>query len=297
MGRIIARFDSVHLVCDVLINGGGPAGLWTAQALRGSGLTVVLADDQPAFSGTLKWEPIDAPSLETREVTARLAADPCFQLLPSTFVTGAYENNFFTLLQSVHDGDGVAGEVHWNLRARYVVLASGMIEQPLLFNDNDRPGIMLSSAVHRLIGEYAVAPARRIAFYTNNDSAYATALVAHRAGLDVAAIIDTRPQRESLLRPSVQALGIPCHFASEISSTRGYRRLAEVAVRSNDGRMRRIPCDGLGTSGGWLPSIHLAAHRGVRPQFDESLGGYRCSTLPRGWFAVGGLTAPMTCGP
>jgi len=110
-------------------------------------------------------------------------------------VTAAYENNVFTLVQSLHDDRGLRGERHWKLRTHDVVLATGMIDRPLLFEGNDRPGIMLSSSVRRLIGEFAVAPAQRLAIYTNNDSAYLTAIKARHAGMDVAAIIDTRAER------------------------------------------------------------------------------------------------------
>jgi sarcosine oxidase, subunit alpha len=286
-----------HASCDVLIIGAGPAGLWTASALRGSGLRVLVADDQPEFGGCLRWEDarVNGQSAlsASRQMVADLAAEAHFTLLPSTVVTAAYESNCFTLVEAVNDAGGVRGERHWTLRARHVVLASGMLDRPLLFEGNDRPGIMLSSAVRRLIGEFAVAPARRLAIYTNNDSGYLTAIKAHGAGIDVAGIIDTRPAAAALHLAAARALGIECHLESQIETTRGYRRLSEVVIRSPGGSRRQIRCDGLANSGGWMPVTHLAAHRGIKPEFDEVRSVHVCHRLPAGWSVAGGASATL----
>ncbi len=286
-----------HATCDVLVIGAGPAGLMTARALQGRGLTVVIADDQPMPGGCLLWEEarIDGhPALAfSRTVAADLAADASVTLLPSTLVTAAYENNVCTLVESLHDERGVRGERHWKLKARHIVLATGMIDRPLLFEGNDRPGIMLSSSVRRLIGEFAVAPARRLALYTNNDSAYLTAIAAHHAGVDIAAIVDTRPSSAAIHAPQIDRLGIPCHFDSQIERTSGYRRLTGVTVRGVDGGSHRIACDGLASSGGWTPLIHLAAHRGIKPSYDEQRSLFVCRELPSGWFVAGGANGAL----
>src|SRR3984885_5509372 len=209
------RVEHRHAVCDVLVIGAGPAGLIAARALRGTGLGVVIADDQPTLGGSLLWETaqIDGQAARTfsRTILAELDSDADFTLLPATLVTGAYENNVFTLVQAITDEGGLRGELHWKLRAHQVVLATGMIDRPLLFEGNDRPGVMLSSSVRRFIGEFAVAPAQRLVVYTNNDGAYLTAVNACRAGMDVAAIVDTRSQRRAIHAEEARMLGIDCH--------------------------------------------------------------------------------------
>jgi sarcosine oxidase, subunit alpha len=281
-----------HVSCDVLVIGAGPAGLMTARALQGAGLEVVIADDQATLGGSLLWETaeVDGKSaLEfSRKILGELKSDADFTLLPSTLVTAAYENNVFTLVQTLHDAGGICGERHWKLKAHQVVLATGMIDRPLLFEGNDRPGIMLSSSVRRLMGEFAAAPARRLAIYTNNDSAYLTAVNAQRAGVAVAGIIDTRPANAAMHADEAAKLGIACHFGSQIEKTFGYRRLTGVAVRGCSGAAQRIECDGLVSSGGWTPLIHLAAHRGIKPTYDAAQSIFICRDLPAGWFAVGG---------
>jgi sarcosine oxidase subunit alpha len=286
-----------HASCDVLVIGAGPAGLMTARALLGTGLNVVIADDQPTLGGSLLWETAELGGQSalafSRKIVAELEADATFTLLPSTLVTAAYENNVFTLVQSLDDDRGLCGERHWTLKARHVVLATGMINRPLLFENNDRPGIMLSSSVRRLIGEFAVAPAQRLAIYTNNDSAYLTAIKASQAGINVVALIDTRPARNAIHADDVRQLGIDCYFESQIKTTFGYRRLTGVSVSGRDDQTHRIACDGLASSGGWTPLIHLAAHRGIKPIYDLKRSVFVCRELPADWFAVGGANAAL----
>jgi sarcosine oxidase subunit alpha len=286
-----------HSTCDVLIIGGGPAGLATARSLVGSGLSVVLANEQPQLGGSLNWDAAIIGSQEgpdwARTNAEELRSTPGFTLLTSTTVTAAYEGNHFTLLQSVTDSRGVASEYLWKLKAEQVVLASGMIDRPLLFAGNDRPGIMLSSAVRRLIGEFAVAPADRLVIYTNNDTGYLTALSASRAGINVEAIVDTRDEQRSTCAAAAKRAGIECLFGSEVSATKGYRRLFGITVHDNRGQTRSIRCNGLAVAGGFTPLIHLASHRGVKPTYDATRGIFLANSLPAGWYSAGGVTGTL----
>ena len=303
-----------HTSCDVLIIGGGPAGLAAARALSGSGLRIILADDQPQLGGSLNWETATINGLPgaawahktaasfskdpdrtvltstDANLTVLTSTDPNLTILTSTTVTAAYEGNNFTLLQSFADSHGVRAEHHWKLLARQVVLATGMIDRPLLFAGNDRPGIMLSSSVRRLIGEYGVAPARTLAIYTNNDSGYLTAMAARQAGIEVTALVDTRSKDAAIYADAARNRGIDCLFASQITATSGYRRITSITVRTKEGSRRKIPCSGLAVSGGFTPLIHLASHRGTKPTYDPQCGALLAGGLPPGWYAAGGVT-------
>lgn len=282
-----------HASCDVLVIGGGPAGLSAARTLRGRGLSVILVDDQPQLGGSLNWESTSVegqPGAEWARASATaLAADSNVTVLTSTTATAAYEGNHFTLLQSSLNERGVGTECLWKVSTRHVVLATGMIDRPLLFSGNDRPGIMLSSSVRRLIGEFGVAPARRLAIYTNNDSGYLTALAAHRAGIEVAAIVDTRPAASATHAQEAQRASIPCLFDAEVVGTSGYKRLATVTVQGRNEGRRDIACTGLAVAGGFTPLIHLASHRGAKPIYDSARSAFVIGKPPHNWALAGGV--------
>lgn len=281
-----------HDTCDVLIVGTGPAGLGAARALAGRGLRVIVAEREPVAGGCLRWEDgeIDgvAGSLWAETAIARFGDDPAIEILANTVVAGAYPNNLFVLVQSFQDEHGIAGQCLWKLRARHVVIATGTLDRPLVFQNNDRPGIMLAAAVRRFINEYAAAPCGRLAVYTNNDSAYLTAFAALRAGLDVPVIVDTRPRAQAIHGAAAIGLGIACEFEAQIVDTRGYKGITGITVGRRSGGGTRHACTGLAVSGGCSPLVHLAAHVGARLRFDSERGMLLCDQPPGGWLLAGG---------
>lgn len=283
-------------VADVLIIGGGPAGLTVARQLAKSGLKIVLVDDQPRLGGSLLWETVSfdgqsAIAWVNTTVNA-LKANENVTILKSTMATAAYEGNVFTLVEQRFCEGGVCAEHHWKLRTTHVVLATGMVDRPLMFADNDRPGIMLGASVRRLIGEFGVAPADRLAVYTNNDSGYLTAIAARKAGIDVPVLVDTRPAEEAIHATTARALGIHCIFESQIEGTYGYKSLKEIMVRGKNAA-EEIKCSGLAVSGGWTPLIQLAGHRGVKPVYDESRSMFVARDVPDAWHIVGGAAGAL----
>jgi sarcosine oxidase subunit alpha len=275
------RYEHMHAHCDVLVVGAGPAGLMAALAAGRSGARVILADEQPEPGGLLLAEPIDHPGAAwLRSATAELEACPELRVLTRTTAFGYYDHNYIGLLERVRDHLPPGAAPHlprqrlWKIRARQVVLATGALERPLVFAGNDRPGIMLASAVRAYLNRHAVRPGRRAVAFTNNDSAYRTALDLQRAGVGVS-VVDLRPNPQGSLPTAARAAGIDILAGHAIAGTRGRRRVASVQVqRLSDagdrveGALETIPCDLLCVSGGWNPTIHLHSQSRAAPRYD-----------------------------
>ena len=162
------------------------------------------------------------------------------------------------------------------IRAKKVILATGALERPMVFNNNDRPGIMLSSAIKKYSDFYGVACGRKIVFFTNNDSAYESALSLNDKGIKVEAIVDIRKQSETNLEKRVIDAGVKIYWEHTVVDTSGYKRLNNVSIMklSNDGtsvtgNKISISCDCLGVAGGWTPAVHLYTQSGSKLTFDE----------------------------
>jgi sarcosine oxidase subunit alpha len=280
-------YDKMHAHCDVLVVGAGPAGLMAALEAARSGARVILADEQPELGGSL----LDcAEEIDGRPATAwiaaiasELSAFPEVRLLSRTTVTGYYDQNYLIMAERKTDhlprgaAPGTVRQRLWKVRATRVVLATGAHERPLVFADNDRPGIMLASAVRAYVNRYSVLPGRRAVVFTNNDSAYETALDLTRAGGTVSAIVDLREEGKSLLADKVRQAGIRVVHRSGIIAVRGKRCVngVKIARLSPDGeivsgRGELIACDLVAMSGGWNPAVHLFSQSGGKLRYHEA---------------------------
>jgi sarcosine oxidase subunit alpha len=276
------RYEHMHAHCDVLVVGAGPAGLMAALAAGRSGARVILADEQTEFGGSLLAEPVDHPSAAwLRSVKAELAACPELRVLTRTTAFGYYDHNYLGLLERVRDHVPPGAAPHlprqrlWKVRARHVVLATGAIERPLVFAGNDRPGIMVASAVRAYVNRYAVRPGRRAVVFTNNDSAYRTGLDLLHAGVGVR-VVDLRSNPQGSLPAQARAAGIGILAGHAITGTRGRHRVASVQVQrlsdagdQVEAPVETIPCDLVCVSGGWNPTIHLHSQSRAAPRYDE----------------------------
>ncbi len=280
-----ARYDAVHAHCDLLIVGGGPAGLAAATAAARTGARVILADDRPEPGGSLLGTGEHTDWLDATGTA--LDAAPDVRVLRRTTVFGYYDDNHLLAVErrTNHLGaaapDNVSRERVWRIRARRVVLATGAHERSLAFADNDRPGVMLAASARTYVHRHGVLPGRRAVVFTTNDSAYAAALDLAAAGADVAAIVDTRTEPGPWAERA-RAAGIEVLAGYAVVGTEGDARLTAVTVaRYGESTVsgkatgqREFAADLLLVSGGWNPVAHLFSQAGGRLRHDDTLGAF-----------------------
>ncbi|MGW1051262.1 sarcosine oxidase subunit alpha family protein [Streptomyces sp. NPDC002521] len=277
-----AVYDKKYVHTDVLVIGAGPAGLAAAAAAAGSGARVILVDDRPEPGGSLlsglDW---------AEEVRAALDAAPEVVVLRRTTAFGSYDDNYVLALQRRTDHLGadapresVSRQRLWHIRARQVVLATGAHERPLVFAGNDRPGVMLAGAVRTYLNRYGVAAGSRAVVATTNDSAYDTVADLHAAGIDIAAVVDARPELSRRAREVAAATGVRVLAGSAVADTAGEGRITSVTVRGIDadgrltGAAEAFDCDLLAVSGGWSPVVHLHSQRQGRLRWDSGRAAF-----------------------
>ncbi|MBL8697667.1 MAG: sarcosine oxidase subunit alpha family protein [Alphaproteobacteria bacterium] len=294
LGRAPEAADPDHYAqryahCDVLVVGAGAAGLAAALSAARAGKRVVLCDEQAELGGGLLAETratIDgAPASAWLEAArAELAAAPHVRLLPRTTAFGYFADNFVALAQRLADHLAappaeLPRECLWQIRARRVVLATGAIERPLVFPENDRPGIMLADAARSFATRYGVRPGRRAVVFAAHDSAYAAALDLAAAGVDIAAIADLRRDADGPLPAAARGAGIHVVAGATIVGTRGRLRVHEAQLGALDAAGRvtgvtPIACDLLLMGGGWTPSVHLFSQSRGKLVFAEALQAF-----------------------
>jgi len=286
------RYEQQYAHCDVLVIGAGPAGLAAAASASATGARVILTDEQAEFGGALLADAgqhvrigDSTPETWLDSVQETLSGIADVRMLPRTTAFGYYADNYIGLLERVadhlSDAGGAVRQRLWKVRAKQVVLATGAIERPLVFAENDRPGIMLAGAARQYVNRYGVAPGSRVVVFTNNDSAYAAAVDLAAAGVDIEAVVDLRTQVEGDLPRLAREAGIPILQGHAITATKGRRRVSGVTVmRLNDagdgvvGAARQIACDCVAMSGGWNPAVHLFSQSRGNLRFDEASGTF-----------------------
>jgi sarcosine oxidase subunit alpha len=246
---------------DVLVAGGGPAGMAAALAASHRGARVMLVEENHHLGGHLLYGgPDTAPALA--ELRAQVAADDAIDVLTDAVVTGRYDHNWVGIVER-HGG----AEHLVKARAKCLVVAAGKIERPYVFAGNDLPGVMLSRAVRRLINLYAVSPGTRAVVVTANESGDAAIADLERAGVEIAEVADLRSHSALLVR------------------ARGRGRLEEVELYGG----RKVAADLLVTAVGWTTPTSLLNMAGDRPVYEPAAARFIPGVLPDNVMAAGSI--------
>ena len=280
------RYANRYAHCDVLVVGGGPAGLAAALAAAERGARVMLCDEQAQLGGSLLAEPAGEPADAwlVRSI-ASLRSNARVTLLPRTTAFGYFPHNLIALNQRLTDhlANPQAGQTRercWQVRAQQVVLATGAIERPLVFPGNDRPGMMLAAAARTYLNRYGVIPGTRAVVIAACDEAYRAAIELHQAGVAIAMIGDVRSGADGHWPEAARRAGLPVLTHATVLETRGRLRIKAVRLARLDAERRLIgaiqthACDLLLMSGGFTPSVHLHSQSRGKLAWDERVQSF-----------------------
>ncbi|MDR0633851.1 MAG: (2Fe-2S)-binding protein [Azoarcus sp.] len=282
--------DKAYLFTDVAVIGSGPAGLAAALAAAEAGAKVLLIEQETTLGGSLNWARFGASGLDaekSRPLIGQVAAHPNIRCLANATCNAWFADNFLPV---------ISGARLYKVRARQCILAVGAFDQPVIFRNNDLPGILLTSAAQRLMRLHAVAPGKRAAILTGNDDGYLAALDLLEAGIPVAAVIDMRPENDPHAAPIRQTISqkgvrvIPGAAIHEAIPGGPHSRIAAIDVRRilepphPKGTLapqgERLACDTLLMSAGYMPAWQLPCQAGGKLHYDDTRARFALTGLP-----------------
>lgn len=290
------HYEKAFAFCDVLVVGGGPAGLSAALAAGRSGARVILCDEDFQLGGRLlteKREINGCPAADWLAATlAELASLSEVRIMPRTTVFGLYDHGIFGAAERVNDHVAVPPahqprQRGWRIYAKHTILASGAIERPIVFPGNDRPGVMLAGSVRAYVNRFGVLPGREVVLFTAGDSGWATARDLVAAGALLSAIVDTRDEVDSAFKAFAERAGALVFAGGTIEATKGGHHLRGVVIRDRLGKRTTLACDLLAVSNGWNPALHLTSHQNDKPIWCEEVQAFVPGALPPGLVAGG----------
>ncbi|MDP2495357.1 sarcosine oxidase subunit alpha family protein [Shimia thalassica] len=283
--RDVDTYEHFYAYVDVVIIGGGVAGLQAAKAAGASGAKVILMEQTPHWGGRAPVDGGDVDGMPVEDYITTLINDlkqmPNVTMRNRMMGAGVYDHGYVLGYERVTDHTPLEnGPRHrlWRIRTKQIVTATGAIERPLSFAGNDIPGVMLASAVRDYVVDYGVSIGDRTVVVTNNDDAYRTAIALKKAGLEVPVVLDARASGGSALAEEAKALGIRVENGKGIAKVKGGKRVTGVAICAQAGEgsvLEEIKCDAVAMSGGWSPVVHLWSHCGGKLIWDDAQAHFR----------------------
>jgi len=282
------RYEHKYEYCDLLITGSGPSGLASAYAAAKNGARVILAEDKPRYGGSLLTSDVNIGNQTgvewSEKIITELKSMSNVIVKNRSQVFGYYDHNMLVMSERIGDHlpktqKYLPKQRLWYIRAKEVLISSGSIERPLVFGNNDTPGVMLSSAAKEYMKVYGVLVGKKPLIFTNNDSGYETAIEFKKNGVNPL-ILDTRKEPSSDIITEAKNLGIDIKFSYVVVAAKGYKKvksadIAKISENKKDlSNIENIECDCICVSGFWTPSIHLASQSGNKSEFNEKIDAF-----------------------
>ena len=281
-------YEHKYIHCDVLIVGGGIAGIIAANISADNGNNTLLIDDKKILGGNTIFQNNENFKINDKnsstwlnDIVKDLNNKKNLTILNRTSLAAYHSYNFLLARENISDHKSIYERANklrqrlWKIRAKKVILATGAIERPLIFNNNDRPGVMLANSVKKYIDFYGVRCGNKNVIFTNNDSAYETAISLNKKGIDVI-VVDIRKNSSSTLVKNANDNGIKIYWNHVVVDTQGYKRIKSIQIMklSDDdsnvvGNKINLECDNLSISGGWTPMVHLFTQSGGKLKFRD----------------------------
>ena len=302
------RYEHRFEHCDLLVAGSGPSGLASALAGAKNGAKVILAEDKPRFGGSLLTDEVTIGNKKGKdwadETIDQLKSMPNVIVKNRSQVFGYYDHNMLVMNERTKDHienphKFTPRQKLWYIRAKEVIISTGSIERPLVFGNNDRPGIMLASAAKEYMKVYGVLVGKKPIIFTNNDSAYDTAIEFKKNGIDPL-VVDVRANSESSAIKEAKNLNINIKFSHGVVNTKGYLRVNSATIgklnndKSHYESLENVLCDCICVSGNWTPTVHLSSQSGNKLKFDEKTDAFIPSESRQNETTVGSANGTFT---
>ncbi|HVV28428.1 MAG TPA: sarcosine oxidase subunit alpha family protein [Rhizomicrobium sp.] len=289
-------YEKAHAFCDVLVAGSGPAGLMAALSAGRAGARVILCEEDFLFGGRLLSETYaiaDRPAANwAMNAVAELRSLSNVRLMPRTSLVAVYDGNGYAALERVGDHLAIPASHQprqrlWKIVAGRAVIATGCHERLIAFGGNDVPGVMQASAIRTFLNRHAVVPGRSVSLFTATDNGWRTAADLARAGIGVAAVVDSRRHVNPALVAAARRTGARVFLDAQVVGVRGGKRVRSVEISTDGHNALTVPCDALGVSGGFNPALGLTSHLGARPRWSDAVSAYVPDALPPGMDVAG----------
>ncbi|RWQ33437.1 MAG: sarcosine oxidase subunit alpha [Mesorhizobium sp.] len=299
------HYDKAWAYCDVLIAGSGPAGLAAALAAGRSGARVILCEEDFALGGRLLADGGTIDGMPAAEWISRTLAElvtlPDVRIMNRTTLFGVYDGGTYGAIERVNDHlpsppEHQVRQRLWRIVAKRSIVAAGAIERPIVFAGNDTPGVMMASAMRTYVERYAATPAKKIALFTNNADGWRTVETALGAGLQIAAVVDARPDVSAAHRALAAKAEFPVLNGSVAGVEGGKDGVRKISVALTGGARAEVEADGLAVSGGWNPAVGLTSYHRGRPKWQDDISAFVPDGAPPGMVAAGAANGAFGLG-